>query len=110
MKFWLVNSLSSYIHVLFPSPPSLPPSLPPSSLFLPLFPQPHTYTCIKSRELKSVNVDAHGQLIKFVLYHNHINEHNLYNQVHCHLFHVILVRVIHFLCVVVLYMYMYMYM
>jgi centrosomal protein CEP104 len=38
-------------------------------------------THFKSRELKSVNVDAVGQLVRLVFHHNHINNLNLYNQV-----------------------------
>lgn len=36
---------------------------------------------VQSMELKSVNVDCTGELIKLVLHENHINELNLYNQV-----------------------------
>ena len=32
-------------------------------------------------ELKSVNVDCVGELVKLVFYQNHINHLNLYNQV-----------------------------
>ena len=35
----------------------------------------------KARELKSVHVDAVGVYVKFVIHKNHINKHNLYNQV-----------------------------
>ncbi|KAK6175360.1 hypothetical protein SNE40_013841 [Patella caerulea] len=35
----------------------------------------------KARELKSIHVDAHGVFLKLVLHKNHINKHNLYNQV-----------------------------
>ena len=35
----------------------------------------------KARELKSVQVDALGQFVKFVIHKNHVNKHNLYNQV-----------------------------
>ena len=35
----------------------------------------------KARELKSVHVDAVGVFVKFVIHKNHINKHNLYNQV-----------------------------
>jgi len=38
-------------------------------------------TGFRSRELKSVNLDASGQLVKLVLHRNHINTPNLYNQV-----------------------------
>ena len=37
---------------------------------------------IQSRELKSVSVDAWGQLVRLVFHHNHINNLNLYNQVY----------------------------
>ena len=41
-----------------------------------------SYSCSsQSRELKSVNLDASGQLIKLVLHQNHINRLNLFNQV-----------------------------
>ena len=40
-------------------------------------------TGYKARELKSVHVDAVGTFVKFVIHKNHINRHNLYNQVHC---------------------------
>ena len=36
---------------------------------------------LQSRELKSVNLDCTGQLIKLVLHQNHINRLNLFNQV-----------------------------
>ncbi len=32
-------------------------------------------------ELKSINVDCVGQLLKLILHQNHINQLNLYNQV-----------------------------
>ena len=38
-------------------------------------------TGFKARELKSVHVDAIGIFVKFVIHKNHINKHNLYNQV-----------------------------
>ncbi|XP_069110819.1 centrosomal protein of 104 kDa-like isoform X1 [Argopecten irradians] len=38
-------------------------------------------TAFKSRELKSVHVDAIGQYLKLVVHKNHVNKHNLYNQV-----------------------------
>ena len=38
-------------------------------------------TGYKARELKSVHVDAVGVFVKFVIHKNHINKHNLYNQV-----------------------------
>ena len=38
-------------------------------------------TSYKARELKSVHVDAVGIFVKFVVHKNHINKHNLYNQV-----------------------------
>lgn len=38
-------------------------------------------TAYKARELKSVHVDAMGVFIKFVIHKNHVNRHNLYNQV-----------------------------
>ena len=38
-------------------------------------------TGFKARELKSVHVDAVGLFVKFVIHKNHINKHNLYNQV-----------------------------
>jgi centrosomal protein CEP104 len=38
-------------------------------------------TGFKARELKSVHVDAVGHFIKFVIHKNHVNRHNLYNQV-----------------------------
>ncbi len=37
---------------------------------------------LQSRELKSVNLDCAGHLIKLVLQPNHINRLNLFNQVH----------------------------
>lgn len=38
-------------------------------------------TGFRSRELKSVNLDVQGQLIKLVLHQNHVNRLNLFNQV-----------------------------
>lgn len=38
-------------------------------------------TSFKARELKSVHVDAIGHFVKFVIHKNHLNPHNLYNQV-----------------------------
>ncbi|ELT95484.1 hypothetical protein CAPTEDRAFT_170133 [Capitella teleta] len=38
-------------------------------------------TGFKARELKSVHVDAVGHFIKLVIHKNHVNRHNLYNQV-----------------------------
>lgn len=38
-------------------------------------------TSFKARELKSVHVDAIGCFVKFVIHKNHINKHNIYNQV-----------------------------
>ncbi len=38
-------------------------------------------TQYKARELKSVHVDAVGTFVKFVIHKNHVNKHNLYNQV-----------------------------
>ncbi|XP_033763312.1 centrosomal protein of 104 kDa-like isoform X1 [Pecten maximus] len=38
-------------------------------------------TAFKSRELKSVHVDAIGQYLKILVHKNHINKHNVYNQV-----------------------------
>ena len=38
-------------------------------------------TGFKARELKSVHVDAIGVYLKLVIHKNHINKHNLYNQV-----------------------------
>ncbi|XP_028393886.1 centrosomal protein of 104 kDa-like [Dendronephthya gigantea] len=35
----------------------------------------------KSRELKSVHLDAHGQFIKLFVHKNYVNKFNLYNQV-----------------------------
>eukprot|EP01135_Chromosphaera_perkinsii_P011779 Nk52_evm25s2496 gene=Nk52_evmTU25s2496 len=35
----------------------------------------------KARELKSVHVDAVGSFMKLVVHKNHVNEHNLFNQV-----------------------------
>ena len=38
-------------------------------------------TGFKSRELKSVHIDAEGQYIRLVIHKNHINKFNVYNQV-----------------------------
>ncbi|XP_013412883.1 centrosomal protein of 104 kDa isoform X2 [Lingula anatina] len=38
-------------------------------------------TGFKARELKSVHVDAVGSFLKLVIHKNHVNKHNLYNQV-----------------------------
>nr|CAB3229838.1 centrosomal protein of 104 kDa [Phallusia mammillata] len=38
-------------------------------------------TGFKSRELKSVHVDAEGRYIRLVIHKNHINKFNLYNQI-----------------------------
>ncbi|CAH1776232.1 unnamed protein product [Owenia fusiformis] len=38
-------------------------------------------TGFKARELKSVHVDAVGLFLKLVIHKNHVNKHNLYNQV-----------------------------
>ena len=38
-------------------------------------------TGFKARELKSVHVDAIGVYLKVVIYKNHVNRYNLYNQV-----------------------------
>lgn len=38
-------------------------------------------TNYKSREMKSINIDAEGQYLKLVLHTNHVNQLNLYNQV-----------------------------
>lgn len=38
-------------------------------------------TDYKARELKSVHVDAVGTYLKLVIHKNHVNKHNLYNQV-----------------------------
>ena len=38
-------------------------------------------TGFKARELKSVHVDAIGLYLKLVVYKNHVNRYNLYNQV-----------------------------
>ncbi|XP_075256943.1 centrosomal protein of 104 kDa-like isoform X2 [Convolutriloba macropyga] len=38
-------------------------------------------TGFKARELKSVHVDAIGLYLKIVVYKNHVNKYNLYNQV-----------------------------
>ncbi|XP_064642037.1 centrosomal protein of 104 kDa-like isoform X2 [Lineus longissimus] len=38
-------------------------------------------TGYKARELKSVHVDAMGVYLKLVIHKNHVNKHNLYNQV-----------------------------
>ena len=38
-------------------------------------------TGYKARELKSVHVDAVGTFVKFVIHKNHVNRHNIYNQV-----------------------------
>ncbi|XP_063965860.1 centrosomal protein of 104 kDa-like isoform X1 [Lytechinus pictus] len=38
-------------------------------------------TSFKARELKSVHVDAVGKYLRLVVYKNHVNKHNLYNQV-----------------------------
>ena len=38
-------------------------------------------TGFKARELKSVHVDAVGVFLKLNIHKNHINKHNLYNQV-----------------------------
>ncbi|CAB4008149.1 Hypothetical predicted protein, partial [Paramuricea clavata] len=38
-------------------------------------------TDYKSRELKSVHLDAHGQFVKLFIHKNHVNKYNLYNQV-----------------------------
>ena len=38
-------------------------------------------TGYKARELKSVHVDAVGTFVKFVIHKNHVNRHNMYNQV-----------------------------
>eukprot|EP00057_Strongylocentrotus_purpuratus_P005940 XP_011660414.1 PREDICTED: centrosomal protein of 104 kDa [Strongylocentrotus purpuratus] len=38
-------------------------------------------TGFKARELKSVHVDAVGKYLRLVVYKNHVNKHNLYNQV-----------------------------
>ena len=38
-------------------------------------------TGFKARELKSVHVDAIGVYLKIVVYKNHVNRYNLYNQV-----------------------------
>eukprot|EP00794_Sanderia_malayensis_P015314 gene15314-16891_t len=35
----------------------------------------------KTRELKSVNIEVECQFVKFVIQKNHVNRHNLYNQV-----------------------------
>ena len=40
-------------------------------------------TGFKARELKSVQVDAVGCFLKLNIHKNHINKHNLYNQVSC---------------------------
>ncbi|XP_075539654.1 centrosomal protein of 104 kDa [Dermacentor variabilis] len=37
----------------------------------------------KSRELKSVLVDAIGDFVKFLIHANHVNKYNVYNQVPC---------------------------
>lgn len=38
-------------------------------------------TGYKARELKSVHVDAVGHFLKLNIHKNHVNKHNLYNQV-----------------------------
>ena len=38
-------------------------------------------TGFKARELKSVHVDAVGHYLKLNIHKNHVNKHNLYNQV-----------------------------
>lgn len=38
-------------------------------------------TGFKARELKSVHVDAVGRYLRLNIHKNHINKHNLYNQV-----------------------------
>ncbi|CAK8671857.1 centrosomal protein of 104 kDa-like isoform X2 [Clavelina lepadiformis] len=38
-------------------------------------------TGFKSRELKSVHIDAEGQYLRLVVHKNHLNKYNLYNQV-----------------------------
>ena len=38
-------------------------------------------TGYKARELKSVHVDAVGTFLRLNIHKNHINKHNLYNQV-----------------------------
>ncbi|XP_074654970.1 centrosomal protein of 104 kDa-like [Tubulanus polymorphus] len=38
-------------------------------------------TGFKARELKSVHVDAIGMYLKLVIHKNHVNKHNLYNQI-----------------------------
>jgi len=38
-------------------------------------------TGFKSRELKSVHVDAEGRYIRMIIHKNHMNKFNLYNQV-----------------------------
>ena len=40
--------------------------------------------CLQSRELKSINLDCQGQLVKLVLHQNHLNRLNLFNQVRTH--------------------------
>ena len=40
-------------------------------------------TGYKARELKSVHVDALGTFLRLNIHKNHINKHNLYNQVTC---------------------------
>lgn len=38
-------------------------------------------TGFRARELKSVHVDAVGVYLKLVIHKNHVNRHNIYNQV-----------------------------
>lgn len=40
-------------------------------------------TGFKARELKSVHVDAVGNFLKLNIHKNHVNKHNMYNQVSC---------------------------
>ena len=39
--------------------------------------------------MKSINIDAEGQYLKLVLHTNHVNQLNLYNQVHINM-HIIM--------------------
>ncbi|CAF4250514.1 unnamed protein product, partial [Rotaria sp. Silwood2] len=38
-------------------------------------------TDFKSRELKSIHVDADGLFLKLIIHKNYINRHNVHNQV-----------------------------
>lgn len=62
-----------------------------SGIFPSLNSSPHRYvslsdnekTAFKSRELKSVHVDAVGTYLRITFHRNHVNRYNHYNQVRC---------------------------